>query len=446
MSNLPGKKNISKKGKKAIKKVVKRVEQRNLSGNANGSVASINATAKMASKIMGAGYQFAGLKQSKGKLRGRLSNWLEALADPFSSDPQKCPVNFNPMPTLQTTTMRTTSTTKVVVSSLNNFQLCLYPGHTLPVDADEIDGPSYHHNWQIIGSLVKPVGPMRYLDAASNSQDPVGGVYSYITNSAGGGGGGIMSNSVCTDTSVSTAPYTNLPVYYDTAVPFTGLAKNGYHTRYKLTAMEVRFLNETVEVNRGGTFYTVQPLNTIAFSSINQYAIYPTFRDHGLCDTREGRVSWIPRVQDLSFWHPGASNVAATNSVTNAGILLWFVNSTAFTQNLAVEVVYHWEVGGSNLQTMSTSAVQMPSDANVVSPTISFLQQGSHTAAPAPRVAETVATASSPWADSALGKAAQAAGKVAKEVAFEEIKKHIGPQGANIGIKLAGHLAELYSQ
>ena len=253
MSNLPSKKNISKKGKKAIKKVVKKVERRehrNLAGNSNGSVATINATAKMASKVMGAGYQFAGLKQSKGKLRGRLSNWLEALADPFSCDPQKCPVNFNPMPTLQTTTMRTTYTAKLVAIASSNAQLALYPGHTALVDSDEMDGPSYHQNWQYVGSLagVRPVGPMQYPDASAVNQPPIGGVYSVILNSAGGGGGGIATNSACVDTSVTTAPYASYPMYYDVAVPFTGSSKNGFHTRYKLTAMEIRFLNETPEV------------------------------------------------------------------------------------------------------------------------------------------------------------------------------------------------------
>lgn len=442
MSNLPSKKNISKKGKKAIKKVVKVVEKKqNLSGAGRASVSTINATAKMASKIMGAGYQFAGLKQSKGKLRDRLSSWLEALADPFGSDPQKCPVNFNPMPTLQTTTMRTTSTLKQSVPTGANLQICLFPGHTALVDADEMDGPSYHQNWQYIGSLAgpAPVGPMQYPDAGAVVRAPIDGVMSTIANTGGGGGGTIGTNSVCVDTSVASSTYGSSPIYYDTAVPFTGSSKNGYHTRSKLTAMEVRFLNETPEVNRGGTFYTVQPLNTVAFSSINQYALYPTFKDHGICDEKEGRVSWIPRVQDLAFYHPSAST-SYTNSVSNAGILLWFVNNTTSQQNLSIEIVYHWEVGGQNLQTMSTSAVQMPSDSNVVAPTLSYLQQGSHTATPAPRVAEVVGVAQSPWRDS-ISEGAKAVGKLVSEHAADLIKSHVG---GKLGIQLAGHMAGLF--
>lgn len=441
MSNLPSKKNISKKGKKAVKKVVKVVEKKqNLAGASRSSVNTINATAKMASKIMGAGYQFPGLKQSKGKLRDRLSSWLEALADPFSSDPQKCPVNFNPMPTLQTTTMRTTCTGKVVVPVGNNYQLCLFPGHTLLVDADEMDGPSYHQCWQIIGASYFPVGPMQYPDSVSVNRTPIGGVASWITNAGGGGGGSIGSNSVCLDTSVASATYNSAALQYDTTVPFTGSPKNGFHTRYKLTAMEIRFNNETPEVNRGGSFYSVQPLNTVAFDAINKYALYPTFYNHGICDEKEGRVSWIPRIQDLSFYHPGAQNVAATNSVSTAGIMAWFVNTTGQPQNISFEIVFHWEVGGQYLQTLSTSAVQMPGDNNIIAPTLSYMQQGAHTAAPAPRVAEVVSVAQSPWRDS-INEGAKAVGKLVSEHAADLIKSHVG---GKLGIQLASHMAGLF--
>lgn len=438
MSNLPSKKNISKKGKKAVKKVVKVVEKKQgLSGSGKASVNTINATAKMASKIMGAGYQFPGLKQSKGKLRDRLSNWLESLADPFTSEPQKCPVNFNPMPTLQTTTMRTTVTSKVAIPATNNYQLCLFPGHTRLVDNDEMDGPSYHQNWQIVGANFYPVGPMRYADAGAVVRSPIIGVASHANGA--GYGGQIGPNSVNIDTSVASANYSSNPLFYDVAVPFTGSPKDGFHTRFKLTALSIRFLNESPELNRGGTFYSVQPLNSVAFSAINQYALYPTFHDHGICDEKEGRVSWIPRVQDLAFYHPGAST-SYTNSVSDAGIIVWFVNNTGFVQNISFEIVCHWEVGGQNLQTMSTSAVQMPSDNNIVSPTLSYLQQASHTATPAPRVAEVVGVAQSPWRDS-INEGAKAVGKLVSEHAADLIRSHVG---GKLGIQLAGHMAGLF--
>ncbi len=434
MSNLPSKKKIGKKSKKMVKKVI---EKASIAGTSNVSAKTVNKVAKMGSKVMGAGYNFAGFTPKKGMLRDRLQNWLEALARPFDMDPQKCPVNFNPMPTLQTTVMRTTVTEKIAINAGQNFQYVLFPGHTAPVDADELDGPSYHQNWQALpAGAVYPVGPMQYADAGSVLRSPIIGVKTWI---AGAGGGGTISSGVCQDTSSTGGAYTNQPIVYDVAVPFTGSAKNGYHTRYKLTAMSVKFLNETPEVNRGGNYYSVQPLNSVSFPAINQYALYTTFHDHGLCDQKEGTVSWIPRVQDLSFYHPSAST-SYTIGIGSAGIILWFVNNTAYNQNLSIEVVCHWEVGGQNLQTMATAASQMPSDNNVVTPTISYLQQGSHTAAPAPRVAEVVATAASPWKDT-FHEIGKAAGKVAAEVAFEKVKSHIpGP----LGIRLAPHLATLF--
>ncbi len=120
--------------------------------------------------------------------------------------------------------------------------------------------------------------------------------------------------------------------------------------------------------------------------------------------------------------------------------MLWFVNTTGAQQNLSLGAVFHWEVGGQNLQTMSTSAVQMPSDNNIVAPTLSYLQQASHTATPAPRVAEVVGVAQSPWRDS-INEGAKAVGKLVAEHASDLIKSHVG---GKLGIQLAGHMAGLF--
>lgn len=295
--------NLSKKTKKKLGKAKKPFKQ--ASGRAMLTAPSshdtVNAVAKLATKVMATGGSFGGFKAKKGKLRDRLNAWLESLANPFVSEPVKCPVNFNPMPTLQSTVLRTTSTLKLVCVPGTTIQVCLFPGHTTLVDADEMDGPSYHQNWQIVGgSNYYPVGPITYPDGASVNRAPIPGVVSYIAAAQGGG----SLAGVAVDTS-QTTPIQNSPISYDTVPPFIGSAKNGYHTRYKMTAMGVRFRNESVTVNSGGEFYTVQPLNTVALSTVNAYSLYPTFRNHGVCSTNEGNVSWIPRIQDLSFYHPG---------------------------------------------------------------------------------------------------------------------------------------------
>lgn len=92
------------------------------------------------------------------------------------------------------------------------------------------------------------------------------------------------------------------------------------------------------------------------------------------------------------------------------------------------------------MQTLSTPAAQMPSDQNVVAPTLSALQQTAHTATPAPRVAEVVAAAQSPFRDF-VSDSAKAAGKLVAEHASDMIKSHIG---GKLGIQLAGHLAGLF--
>lgn len=390
-----------------------------------------NQLAKVSSQIMKQGYSFGGLTAHKGKLRSRLAAWLAAVGDPFKNPPAKCPVNYNPMPTLQTQVFRTTASGKVQVQSGRNIQWTLFPGHTLAVDADEMDGPSYHMNWQCSNPSgvvnFHPVGPVNVLDGVVTTATNC--IISSVDNTGGKNGGSIGVNSVVTDTSYYNAAspaQSSTAVAFDTTLPLTANAKDGGHTRWKLTAMEIRFRNETPEVDRGGEFYSVQPLNTVQFDAIKAYSLFATFRNHGICDVKEGSVKWIPRVQDLAFWHCGPKT-NYTNGISNAGILLWFVNTTGKTQNLSWELLCHWEMGGSNIQTMATPSIQQPADANIVAPTLSVLQSSTHTATTAPRVAEVISSTSSPGY---LGKAVDFIGRDNVEGAVKALASHIGGPGA----------------
>ncbi len=367
--------------------------------------------------------------QFKGCLKPRLNRWLQCLSRPFEIEAVKCPVNFNPMPTLQTSLWTTTSTLKVNAPSGQNVQFTLYPGHTLLVDADEMDGPSYHQNWQNVNGVVRPVAPVQYADASAVIRNGFNAVMSLSPV----GTAGVGTNSVVNDTSTSASTV----IEFDNALPLSGTPKDSSHTRYKLVGMGIRFSNETPGLTRGGTFMSVQPLTTNAYANIQFYAKHPTFKDHGLCDEKRGELSWIPRIQDLAFYHPSTST-AVTIGVGTAGILLCFVNTTAAAQNLAVEIVYHWEIGGSNVIQVSTGSVQFDSDKNIVSPTISLLQQGAATAAPAAKVAEVVATVAPPRVETPNlygGKSAQEW----FEFGTGKIVEHLGKMGT---AKIAQMLGE----
>lgn len=392
---------------------------------------STNQVAKIASQIMKQGNSFGGLFAHKGKLRSRLADWLAAVGDPFKNPPAKCPVNYNPMPTLQTQVFRTAVTGKVSAAVGRNLQITIFPGHTLAVDNDEMDGPSYHMNWQAVNSgagvSYYPIGPVVVDD--SGLATPVCATLSSVDNTGGKGGGTIGANSTVTDTSYFSAAapaQSTAALSYDTPLPLIATAKSGAHTRWKLTAAEIRFRNETPEVDSGGEFYSVQPLNTVQYDSIKAYSLFTTFRNHGICRLKEGSVKWIPRVQDLAFWHCGPKT-NFTNQISNAGILLWFVNTTGKAQNISYEIVYHWEMGGSNIQTMATPSIQQPADANVVAPTLSVLQASAHTATTAPRVAEVISSTASPGY---LSKAVDFVGRDNVEGAIKALANHIGGPGA----------------
>lgn len=353
-------------------------------------------------------------------LKPRISDYLSLLAKPFTTETVRCPINFNPMPTPFSMTARSNWLYKGIVAAGANLQVVIFPGHTAPVDADEMDGPSYHSNWQLIGnpSVTVPVGPISYADAGAVQRAGCLGVISTYSN------GTVSTGSVILDTSTNVS----LPIYPDTYLPITGMAKNSSHTRYKMLASGIKFCNETTESTRGGTFYSVQPVlaglplgvSGAAGGAIKDWTKYPTFFDHGLCDEKQGVVSWIPRTQDIAFWHPGVST-SYTIGISNAAYILWYVNTTGSNQTISISSTHHWEIGGENVQTLCDPTSQVPADQNVIVPTLTTLQDTSHTAAPAPRVAEVVNTVSAPVAG--RGKVFEDWGELGSKL----IRDHIGP-------------------
>lgn len=418
-------------GTRPTVEVVKETKKvRSIAANSDLSASSFNKAARIASTAMIQNPSERRKKKVKDgrralfrPLKPRLSDWLDLLADPWKLESPKCPITYNPMPTTSSMVARSTFINKFTVPAGSNLQIVILPGHTTPVDSDEMDGPSFHSNWQIIGNpaSTNPVGPVPYVDAFSVLKPGVLGVSSIYAS------GTLTSGSVITDTSTAASS----AIFQDSALPIVGLSKEGGHTRYRMLASGIKFANETVEMNRGGTFYSVQPtLATLPGlgNAIKDWAKFPTFYDHGLCDEKQGVVTWIPRLQDLAFYHPGVSNVSGTNRITNAAYILWYVNTTATAQTIAISSVHHWEIGGENVVSLSEPTIQVPSDKNVIAPTVSLLQDTTHTAAPAPRVAEIVATASAPFDDHRIRDIADEGANALMNI----LRDHVGPNLARV--------------
>lgn len=312
-----------------------------------------------------------------------LARWGRILSQPFLHEGEFCPVSYNPAPSFIQTTARTTSTDMSgSVAMTSTTQFAFYPGHGssqgISTAETEMDAVSYHAKDQNVntgGSLQRcVVGPMSKTDGAA-TRVPIIGVKIP----------GITTGLTYWDTSANTA----VPVAWDVALPYVSVSgttsTGGHHSRWQLVAMGIRFTQTTPEFARGGTFLTVQP-NTVylgtngdAQSTLEKF---PTFKDHG----PEGfEISWIPRAQDLAFWH-GTSDTGAngaTAALIGPAVLVFINNPTGEAISYTYQVVCHWQLAGSYLNTVGRPAAHAPETKPAIEKAVSVLQNGHSSAASA---------------------------------------------------------------
>lgn len=322
----------------------------------------------------------------------RLQSYLAQLADPWKYQGIKCPVNYNPVPSFMTTPAHTTSTFMVAVAADRQRQIVLFPGHGYATSADSMDGVSYHCTTQNIGGTTYSIGPI-----TTGGFPPAIG---FIGTDA------IYSGTIPDATLSSTANY--LPITIDVPLPYTGSIGNGLHTRWKLLSMGIEVQNTTAVVNRGGTIMHVMP-NTNVISSgafLADFGAQPTFRVSDEANSRPYKLSWIPRAEDLSFWH---SEVGTANaSVCVPAIILLLQAATTGQQTYTIEVVCNWELSGHSLAAVSSAVLHQPADKNIVEPTLSALGFTKFDAKAAVEIGKTVAHHAGPWMMKNLPKAAGA--------------------------------------
>lgn len=328
----------------------------------------------------------------------RLSQYLETLAHPFVTTGVKTPVNYNPVPSMMTVVARTTYTKRYTVAAAKTSQISLFPGHCSNLDTDAMDGFSYHCGQQNINGVGIIMGP---ADSTGG-----GGNYSGI---------GCITENLTLDASTAlTSGTDSTAILPDVSLPFTAKSGEGGHFRWKLVSLGIKLENTTPILNRGGYINSVQL--TSPFLPVGNlqkhYEIFPTFNITEDANSGLYEVSWIPRMDDIAFWH---CEVGSTNSSPlGAGLIIWINNDTTGAQGYAVQIVANWELAGSHIAAVATPVVLQPGDKSVLEPTVDILRFGAHTAADAPSVAQNVAHTLSPYAG--------AAGKIVGKFASEGLK------------------------
>lgn len=289
----------------------------------------------------------------------RLDGWLKLLARPFANPIVKCPINYNPVPSFMTSLARTTITDpNVTVDAGQCLQYAIFGGHGLSSETASMDGVAYHARQQTIGAATNySIGPM----GLTGLTVPAIGVRSF---GMAVGGARALSNTI-----------QDLAMTYDVALPYLATGSESGHSRWKLVAMGARFENMTAMNFRGGNIVTVQPSNkgTFGVDPTTQAAMAsnPSFTISEEANSGTLERSWIPRPEDLGFWHTMlGTEESAIAALNHAGLFIWINNPTSSAQQYEVQFVFHWELSGSYLNAVSSPSIHQPADKNIVEPVI----------------------------------------------------------------------------
>ncbi len=310
-------------------------------------------------------------------------DYLLTLARPFDVSNVSCPVSYNLSPSYIQTKARTTYTNLSLTVALNTTtQIVLFPGH-LPspgaataaaVAANgvvaNLDPVSNHCYPLTINATNVSIGPVTTAVGGGTPAGCIGTVTSAV-------GPGLSYNSTA-------AVATCGPLYYDTQLPYTGDGSvGGGHTRWQLVSMGIRVQNITNDLYRGGTMVSVQPNVSFHWADNTGQQVFerfPTFHDWGKDHGFE--LSWIPRTQDLAFWHTTTTPTVATYATNNdgAGIIVWLNAPADYPQTYSYEVVCNWQLAGNYLNTVGGPAPHHPGLKAPIEQTVSALLNSAPTA------------------------------------------------------------------
>lgn len=370
------KKNKDQKQKKQPKKPQRRQDLAQAVFNPNTAASStavrhINAAHQASSKqvtVMTVARKKSGKKGVK-REHSKLMAWAELVSNPFvGCNDVKCPINFNPAPSLLSTRVQLDNcSTTIGVSSGYCRQMVFMPGHsflnnpTVLVGAtgaatlSDLDEVAFHHPFQQVnGATTYAVGPVNSYGGAGVVRT---GIPGWLHNDAATVSGGTSNNSG------AATPFT-----WDNPLPLTADPRLFGHMRWKMIAMGVRIRNTTPVGTRGGSIVSVQPANVINLADYTLQVKFdrdPSFRVWG-DGTDEVEICWIPRTRDLAYWHQSTSTSAAgvdqtTTQVVGPALLVW-LNAPTSDQTYESEQWAHFEISGTNTQVFSeqTHSLNVP--------------------------------------------------------------------------------------
>jgi hypothetical protein len=332
---------------------------------------------RMLQRIVGAK---GGEKYAFEHMPPRVAKFMANLSNPFGTmDGYKSPVNFNPVPTLSTTTATVRSLNQISIPANSAVQFSLWPGHgpRSSGSSSAMDGESYHAKLIEISPSLTHMSVAPMPDGVAGNINGIG-VYAPL------GIGAVIDTFNITGIE---------PVVPAVTLPYVAATSDGQHTRWKLVGMGVKIINTSPEVERGGEIITVQPDIEFSGTATEDYSRFGSYAVHE--PEKEVTIVWTPRIEDLSFWHTITESPVATGHAHSFGINIWMNAPALVAQSYVVEVVQHYELAGSSLRAISTPTLPDPAARNIIEPAISIVSNsgptGSHLVHAAGAVAEGLA-------------------------------------------------------
>jgi len=353
------------------------------------------------------------------KLTARLQQYVDSLANPWGGTGSRNPVNYNPVPTMMSSTATTTNTTTAyAVAGTTTVEITLFGGHGNASSINAMDGPAYHAQLQNINTADSyAIGPLAVYDSlVPTTYNPTCGVVTTLT----------LGQYASVSNTIASLPLSlELLGGYDQTLPFVGASGNAGHTRWKLVSMGIRIINITALGNRTGDITWVQPSTSDnpalqALGSVQTvFADLPSYTISQAANLGELKITWIPKPEDCAYWHCTSTASAAVpvdvvnSNLTDVGIRIWLNNPSTLSQNYSWQVTCNWELAGYNLLTLASPKALQPADKNTIEPMLEVMRFASNSASSAPGIARTIVDTLSPIASEVGTAAISQLGKLA---------------------------------
>lgn len=329
-----------------------------------------------------------------------LHSWLRAVAHPFKGRNIPCPVNFAPAPSVMSSNCTVTGNIKLTIHAGKSTQVVLFPGHsgppksyatptvigagpaTYPMPLGSVDGTSFHCRLMNMkdstGGTARPYTPGPLHDTHGYVHAALGGYVENIT--------GDVLNGYCSD-ATRIAP--------DVQIPYqTTLGDDNRHVRWRLDSMGIRFETTTPGGTRGIQIQSVQLANASGIPHnvpMVRLESNPTYK---LWTEDQGELSWIPRLQDLAYWHavgsgdaPGAGLTAPINNDTvyqqdfSSAAIVLYLSALTTEQTVTVQIIQNFSLAGPLVNSIAGRSPNMPEAKPVVEHVVAEAQNFSSTMA-----------------------------------------------------------------